>query len=346
VRSDELPLSRAVVDRGAHLRDEHHLAAFLAASTTRVVLVREGRVPVDGTGALVLSTVADARATSGRTDEDPWLLLGVDDEIAYLGLRVAGSPDETTDLPREGSPADRLVHATTASTHAASSRSDEQHAHHAPPAAREAVRWASPREIGAALPARDAGLVTTAVALDAWHERHPRCPRCGGPTRVTQAGWVRACTVDGSEHYPRTDPAVIMAVLDADDRLLLGHARAWAPARYSTLAGFVEPGESLEHAVRREVAEETGVVVGDVTYAGSQPWPFPASLMVAFVGRALTTDVQVDGVEVELARWFTRDELARAIVDGHVIPPSSSSIARALIEDWFGGPLPHTTATF
>ena len=140
MRSDELPLSRAVVDRGAHLRDEHHLAAFLAASTTRVVLVREGRVPVDGTGALVLSTVADARATSGRTDEDPWLLLGVDDEIAYLGLRVAGSPDETTDLPREGSPADRLVHATTASTHAASSRSDEQHAHHAPPAAREGGR--------------------------------------------------------------------------------------------------------------------------------------------------------------------------------------------------------------
>ena len=163
---------------------------------------------------------------------------------------------------------------------------------------------------------------------------------------MTHAGWVRTCTEDGSEHYPRTDPAVIMAVVDEHDRLLLAHPSAWAVGRYSTLAGFVEPGESLEHAVRREVAEETGVVVGPVSYAGSQPWPFPASLMVAFVGRALTSEVRVDGVEVELARWFTRDELAAAVVGGQVVPPSTSSIARALIEDWFGGPLPAATAQF
>ena len=193
---------------------------------------------------------------------------------------------------------------------------------------------------------RNIAQVTTAVALDEWHERHPRCPRCGAPTRVTHAGWVRTCTEDGSEHYPRTDPAVIMAVVDEHDRLLLAHASAWAAGRYSTLAGFVEPGESLEHAVRREVAEETGVVVGPVSYAGSQPWPFPASLMVAFVGRALTSEVRVDGHEVELARWFTRDELAAAVVGGQVVPPSTSSIARALIEDWFGGPLPAATAEF
>ena len=146
----------------------------------------------------------------------------------------------------------------------------------------DGLAWTPLRDVGAELTAREAGLATTAVALDAWHDRHPRCPRCGAPTRVRAGRLVRVCVVDGSEHYPRTDPAVIMAVVDDDDRILLGHAAHWAPGRCSTLAGFVEAGESLEHAVRREVLEETGVVVGDVTYRGSQPWPFPASLMLGF----------------------------------------------------------------
>ncbi|UJP39658.1 NAD(+) diphosphatase [Cellulomonas palmilytica] len=338
MRSDELPLSRAVVDRAAHLRTVDEEARVLADPTTRVVLLRDGRVPVDARGALVLTTVERASKESpGDGGEDPWLLLGADDDGAYVARRSPGGPDDLADLPRRGSAADRDVHAPASSS--------------APPVAptrdvadEDAVRWASLREVGAHLDARDAGLVATAVALDAWHERHPRCPRCGAATRVTQAGWVRTCTVDGSEHYPRTDPAVIMAVVDEADRLLLAHAAAWPAGRWSTLAGFVEPGESLEHAVRREVAEETHVVVGDVTYAGSQPWPFPASLMVAFVARALTTDVEVDAVEVEHAAWFTRDELARAVVAGDVVPPTRSSIARALVEDWFGGPLPQPAA--
>ncbi|GEA80196.1 NAD(+) diphosphatase [Cellulomonas uda] len=340
MRSDELPLSRAVVDRAALLRTDAAQERALADPATRVVLLRDGRVPVDARGGLVLTTVAQAQraaAAGDRADgEHPWLLLGADDERAYVARRAPGDADDVADLPRRGAPSDRDVHAP------ASPPAD-------PPASRavadgDAVRWASLREVGSHLDARDAGLVATAVALDAWHERHPRCPRCGAATRVTQAGWVRACTVDGSEHYPRTDPAVIMAVVDDADRLLLAHAVAWAPGRYSTLAGFVEPGESLEHAVRREVAEETRVVVGEVTYAGSQPWPFPASLMVAFVARAVATDVRVDGVEVEHAAWFTRDELASAVVAGTVVPPSRSSIARALVEDWFGGPLPEPAA--
>jgi len=344
VRSDELPLSRAVVDRAAHLRTDDGLARALADGATRVVLLRDGRVPVDADGALVLTTVAEATADApdGAPAEDPWLLLGADDARAYVARRSPGGPEDVAGLPRRGAQSDRDVHAPTggavpgvvtpadAQDGAAGAGGDEA----------VAVRWASLREVGATLDARDAGLVTTAVALDAWHERHPRCPRCGAATRVTQAGWVRTCTVDASEHYPRTDPAVIMAVVDDAERLLLAHAAAWARGRYSTLAGFVEPGESLEHAVRREAAEETGVVVGEVAYAGSQPWPFPASLMLAFVARALTTDVTVDAVEVEHAAWFTRDELARAVAAGEVVPPSRSSIARALVEDWFGGPLP------
>jgi len=364
VRSDELPLSRAVVDRAAHLRrDSVALTAALAAPGTRVVLVHRGRVPVDEHG-LVLATVADATALGGSTDTQVpgvaegtpdvrsglddgsgrWLLLGADDERVYLALRLGHEVDDeavAAALPRRGTQSDRLVHVPTPGP----SGPVAAHGGVIGEGDGDAVvdgraRWASLRDAGARLAAHDAGLVTTAVALDAWHERHPRCPRCGAPTRATQAGWVRTCTVDASEHYPRTDPAVIMAVVDADDRILLAHAVAWPAGRHSTLAGFVEPGESLEHAVRREVAEETGVLVGDVTYAGSQPWPFPASLMVAFVGRALTTDVRVDGVEVEHARWFTREALRDAIVAGEVVPPFASSIARALIEDWYGGPLP------
>jgi NAD+ diphosphatase len=147
--------------------------------------------------------------------------------------------------------------------------------------------------------------------------------------------------VDGSEHYPRTDPAVIMAVVDADDRLLLGRQASWPQGRFSTLAGFVEPGESLESAVRREVAEEVGLTVGAVRYLGSQPWPFPSSLMLGFTARAETTDVVRHDGEIAEARWYTRPEMLADIRSGalHVAP--SISISRRLIEHWYGGPLPH-----
>lgn len=201
-------------------------------------------------------------------------------------------------------------------------------------------QWSGLREVGHLLGDRDAGLATLAVGLAAWHERHPCCARCGAPTAPALGGWTRRCPQDGSEHYPRTDPAVIMAVVDADDRVLLAHGATWAPGRFSTLAGYVEPGESAEHAVRREVAEETGVQVTDVVYRGSQPWPFPASLMLAFTARATSTAITVDAVEVTDARWFGRTELAAAVAAGEVGLPSRASVARALLEEWFGGPLP------
>lgn len=200
-------------------------------------------------------------------------------------------------------------------------------------------QWQDLRALGAALDDTDAGLLTQAVALMRWHVVHPRCPRCGAATVVEEAGWVRRCTQDGSQHFPRTDPAVIMAVVDDDDRLLLGHNPAWPSGRYSTLAGFVEPGESLEAAVRREVLEEVGVAVGEVTYLGNQPWPFPASLMLAFLGRAVDTAVRTDEVEITDARWFTREGLADAVACREVLLPPGISIARRMIEHWYGGPL-------
>jgi NAD+ diphosphatase len=197
------------------------------------------------------------------------------------------------------------------------------------------------REVGAALSDRDAGLLTHAVGLVNWHAVHPRCPRCGAPTRSTQGGSVRTCDADGSSHFPRTDPAVIVLITDGADRAVLGRQAVWPERRYSTLAGFVEPGESAEQAVVREVAEEAGIVVRQVVYRDSQPWPFPASLMLGY--RAVC-DVDAEPVprdgELEDARWFTREELRAAGGweggRGPVLLPPPVSIAYRLIMDWVG----------
>jgi NAD+ diphosphatase len=196
------------------------------------------------------------------------------------------------------------------------------------------------RQVGALLSDRDAGLFVHALALANWHATHRHCPRCGAPTRSAAGGHVRVCVRDGSEHYPRTDPAVIMLVLDPDERALLGRQPSWPERRFSTLAGFVEPGESAEHAVAREVREEVGVDVTDLEYAGSQPWPFPASLMLAFRARARGTVLRLDEQEIAEARWFTRAELAAAVRLGEVLLPSPVSVARRLIECWHGAPFP------
>ncbi len=196
------------------------------------------------------------------------------------------------------------------------------------------------RGLATRLDPTEAGLAVHAVSLAGWHERHPICSVCGTPTEIVEAGASRVCPNCSTQHFPRTDPAVIMLVTDSRDRCLLGHNAARDAPWYSTLAGFVEPGETLENAVRREVLEETGIVVGEVRYAASQPWPFPSSLMLAFFGAASTTDIEVDGNEITNARWFTREELARDIGSGDVVIPPLMSIAGALITAWYGPDLP------
>jgi NAD+ diphosphatase len=213
-----------------------------------------------------------------------------------------------------------------------------------------ADEWRTLREFGASAEDLDAALVVSAVALEQWHQRHPRCPRCGAVTVETKAGWTRTCTVDGSEHFPRTDPAVIMLIHDGGDRALLGRGPHWGEGRFSTLAGFVEPGESLEAAVAREVYEEVGVEITDIRYLASQPWPFPASLMLGFIAR-LDGDpaITLDPVEMAEAAWFTRDEIAQARdwtddlagpAEGthrlRAVPPHLS-ISRYLIDRWLAG---------
>lgn len=202
---------------------------------------------------------------------------------------------------------------------------------------------ASLRMIGPEIDRDDASLAVHAVGIVRWHERHRFCPACGAPSVPAQAGHVRVCTACGTHQFPRTDPAVIMLITDDQDRALLGRQSSWPEGRFSTLAGFVEPGEALDDAVRREVMEEVGVRVGDVRYAGSQPWPFPQSLMLGYFGSADDADhgaqIQVDQVEIAEARWFTRDEVTEMTSSAELLLPPNVSISRALIQSWYQGPL-------
>ena len=196
---------------------------------------------------------------------------------------------------------------------------------------------------GNALPLAPLVFHALGIAEWMWVTRH--CPRCGGALEPHASGHELRCAQCGKSQFPRTDPAVIMVVTHGDpgseeERCLLGRQAIWPEGRYSTLAGFCEPGESLEDAVRREVAEEVGVVVGDVEYFGNQPWPLPASLMVGFVGRAQTTEIVVDENEIEDARWFTRAEMKAGADAGTLVLPGGVSISRSLVEHWYGGPLP------
>jgi NAD+ diphosphatase len=200
-------------------------------------------------------------------------------------------------------------------------------------------RWAGFRAVVQTLPEPDAGFMVHAIALAEWHASHRFCPRDGSPLVASHAGHVLSCGAQAHQQFPRTDPAVIMMVTDGD-RALLGRQESWPEGRYSTLAGFVDPGESLEEAVVREVREETGVEVGEVSYFGNQPWPFPQSLMVGFFARARSTQIQVDGAEISDARWFTRQQMKEQAEAGTLVLPGGISISRSLVEAWYGGPLP------
>jgi len=200
------------------------------------------------------------------------------------------------------------------------------------------VRFADLRQLAGRLDRREGALLALARAMMFWHSRHRFCGLCGAPTRSEEAGHMRRCTDPGCNamHFPRTDPAVIMLVTDGE-RALLGRNKNFVPGMYSTLAGFVEPGESLEDAVAREVREETAIEVGAVHYHSSQPWPFPANIMLGFYAEATSTAITVDYGELADARWFERDWLLSHADDDSFRLPRRDSIARRLLEDWLAG---------
>ncbi|MFB9375539.1 NAD(+) diphosphatase [Kineococcus gynurae] len=302
----ELALSRQDLDR-AGTRRALPVADLLADPATRVLRVHAGRAPVLSSPRGLELVLPGAAEIAAPGEDDLVLYLGTHDGTDFVAFVSDAAEPEVADGSAGGE------------------------------------EWRGLREVGAALGPRDAGLFTEALAMGNWHAVTRFSPRTGEPLRPASGGWVKV-EPDGREHFPRTDAAVIMAIVDPADRLLLGHQPVWPANRYSVLAGFVEPGECFEDTVRREAWEEAGVVVGsapdDVVYLGSQPWPFPASLMVGFVARAVTTEIKVDGEEIALARWFSREELAAEVADARVLPPPEVSIARRLIEAWFGGPLP------
>lgn len=308
--SGQLPLARTTVDRLADRRhDEEWLSAAWADPRTRVLVVERGRAQVDAANRLVLRSPEQA-------PEGERYFLGVESGQAYFAVSVASGTLETL-LP------DTAFAAPGAA-----------------PAGASDVRAVNLRDVGALLDDRDAGLLVHAVALQRWHREHGYCPRCGAATVAGGAGHVRVCAEDGSEHYPRVDPAVIMLIRDEEDRCLLARKPSWPQHRYSVLAGFVEPGESLEQAVAREVSEEVGLYVAAARYIASQPWPFPSSLMLGFMATASGGEVTVDQEEIVEAYWYTRTQLERATERGNVLLPPDTSIARRLIEGWYGGRLP------
>ncbi len=301
---ESLALARGTVDRVTHRRnDKEWLDAAWADPRTRVLVVSAGRALVRlDDEHAELIFVSPPEAPAGTR-----FLLGQDaDAVVYFG--VSG------DLPAA-----------------------------LPPATASTARPASLREVGSLLGDRDAGLLTHAVALAIWHDTHTHCPIDGTPTVPDPGGHSTRCPADGTEHFPRTDPAVIMLVTDPDDRCLLARNAAWPGRRVSILAGFVDPGESAEQAVIREVAEETQIKVTNVRYVGSQPWPMPRSLMLGFRAEAPAGQaIVVDREEIAEAYWFSREELLAAIKAREIALPPPVSIARHIIESWFGGPLPST----
>lgn len=311
-----LPLTGPALDRDGAARPRPDLIDELwQDSSTRVLPLWQGKALMqgrDGQAGVPETSAALALLDSARAPEATLLV--------YLGRTLrqrAGVPSGAA-----------VVTAVLSDAEAAELQPDEQ-------------AWQTLRALAPKLGRSDAAIFTEALAITNWHAVHPHCPRCGSPTHVEMSGWVRRCPVDNSEQFPRTDAAVIVSVIDDDGRLLLGSNAMWENNRYSLLAGFVEPGESFEEAAIREIGEEAGVRIADPEYLGSQPWPFPASIMVGMRARLAAgqraEDLLPDGEEILALRWFTRKQLWAERES--LLLPGGSSIARSIVEYWYGGPL-------
>jgi NAD+ diphosphatase len=307
---DAMAFGGSGLDRAAHLRGDADAIARLLAQGQVLPLWRGKPLMRDGAGLAWVS--ADH---SVLTPAAPPVFLGLDDDTARFAADIsAWTPDAGAQTVQAGF-------------------LDASEQHH--PALPETDRFAELRGAMLRLSRREGELAATAKAVLQWHHSHRFCAACGAASTPAQAGWQRQCAACGATHFPRTDPVVIMLVTRGN-RVLLGRSPGWPPGMYSCLAGFVEPGETIEAAVRREVAEETGIAVGRVRYAASQPWPFPASLMIGCRGEADSGAITVDPAELEDARWVTREDMVTVMDGRHAVirPTRAGAIAHALIADW------------
>lgn len=299
----DIELAHSDLDRASHLRSDEGFHGEQRGAAMAVI-VRRGELAV----------------RDGRLVQVPVAQLHVEADVSFLGLAPGGQAN----------------YAVRVSIHGDDDHPDIDH----PDVSQGDVEWKTLREVGPSLGSVDAGLAVTAVALDHWRARTARCSRCGGPMVVTQGGWALHCADDDLLEFPRMDPAAIVLVIRADGRAALGRHVGWPIARYSTFAGFVEAGESAEAAAVREVFEETGLRIDPerLEYLGSQPWPFPRSLMLGFHAHTTDTEFRLDHQEIEDARWFSRDELRSALASEEIMLPPPLSISRRLVSRWLDAP--------
>lgn len=310
---DTVTFGGSALDRAAELRgDADAIGSLLNDPATRVLPLWRGK-PAVGPGDGVLGVVAPGHDIFEDATEAP-VFLGRDTEGAWFGLDISAW------VPAD--PADTLGDFFDPS--------EQKH-----PAMAPGVRFVELRGVMTALSPLEAEVAATAKAVLGWHQSHGFCSKCGARSEMIEAGWQRRCAACGTRHFPRTDPVVIMLVLSGN-RLLVGRSPHWPERMYSLLAGFIEPGETLEAAVRREVFEETKVRVAEVRYLACQPWPFPSSLMFGALGIAESEEIEVDPVELDDAMWITREEAAEVLRGDHakIGPPRNGAIARFLIEAW------------
>jgi len=296
----DLPLARAAIDRAGEIRLAPAKLSELW-ETGRILHLASGKFLTNGESnslAFLTKDEITKLQSTGEFASGEKLFLGISEEVGYFAWCADAIDSEALAVKLE---------------------------------------YKTLREIGDGLIDLEMGLAIHAQALSNWHHTHPHCARCGDTTTSAQGGSLRVCDKDGSEHYPRTDPAVIVLVKDKDDRVLLGRQSVWPEHRFSCFAGFVEPGESFEQCVIREVGEEAGVLVSDISYLGSQPWPFPASIMIAFQATTLHPELaKPDITEIEEIRWLSRIEMRDAVADGSLLLPPGMSVARKMIESWYG----------
>lgn len=314
MQDTDIAFASQSLDRAAHLRNSAALSRMLKDQRSRVLpwwkgkpLIVHSETPAVGWLTLDAAICKEA--------QQPPIFLGLDAEAPRFALDVSAWEDPMAD-------AEALRAFVDASEN-----------HH--PSLPETHRFTALRQAMAYLPIEDSGTLATARSLLEWHRTHGFCARCGAVSEMDQGGWRRVCGGCNAQHFPRTDPVVIMLITHGNE-LLLGRSRGWPDTMYSLLAGFVEPGETIEAAVRREVFEESGIRVGDVRIAATQPWPFPSSLMIGCVGVAISEEISIDPEELEDAIWVSRERVALAMAgqDPDLMPARPGAIARAIIARW------------